>query len=25
MLKQIFTWWSGTTVGAAFDIGRRAG
>ena len=24
MLKQLFTWWSGYTVGAAFDIGRRA-
>lgn len=24
MLKQIFTWWSGHTLGAAFDIGRRA-
>jgi NADH:ubiquinone oxidoreductase subunit len=24
MLKQIFTWWSGNTLGAAFDIGRRA-
>lgn len=24
MLKQIFTWWSGKTLGASFDIGRRA-
>lgn len=24
MLKRIFTWWSGHTLGAAFDIGRRA-
>jgi len=24
MLKQIFTWWSGHTIGAAFDIGRRS-
>lgn len=24
MLKQIFTWWNGHTIGAAFDIGRRA-
>ena len=24
MLKQIFTWWSGNTVGAAFDIKRRS-
>ena len=25
MLKQIFTWWSGNTIGAAFDIKRRSG
>ena len=25
MLKQIFTWWSGITVGASFDIKRRSG
>ncbi|KCZ94060.1 NADH:ubiquinone oxidoreductase subunit NDUFA12 [Hyphomonas johnsonii] len=25
MLKQIFTWWSGSTVGASFDIKRRSG
>lgn len=24
MLKQLFTWWSGHTLGAAFDIGRRS-
>lgn len=24
MLKQIFTWWSGHTIGAAFDIKRRS-
>jgi NADH:ubiquinone oxidoreductase subunit len=24
MLKSIFTWWNGATIGAAFDIGRRA-
>lgn len=24
MLKQIFTWWSGHTLGAIFDISRRA-
>lgn len=24
MLKQIFTWWSGNTVGASFDIKRRS-
>jgi NADH:ubiquinone oxidoreductase subunit len=24
MLKSIFTWWNGATVGARFDIGRRA-
>jgi NADH:ubiquinone oxidoreductase subunit len=23
MLKQIFTWWNGATLGAMFDIGRR--
>ena len=25
MLKSIFTWWNGATIGARFDIGRRAG
>ncbi|KJS39338.1 MAG: NADH dehydrogenase [Hyphomonas sp. BRH_c22] len=25
MLNQIFTWWSGITVGASFDIKRRSG
>ena len=25
MLKSIFTWWNGATMGARFDIGRRAG
>ena len=24
MLKAIFTWWNGATIGARFDIGRRA-
>ena len=24
MLKSIFTWWNGATIGARFDIGRRA-
>ena len=24
MLKAIFTWWNGATMGARFDIGRRA-
>ncbi|KCZ51655.1 NADH:ubiquinone oxidoreductase subunit NDUFA12 [Hyphomonas pacifica] len=24
MLKQIFTWWSGHTLGASFDIKRRS-
>jgi NADH:ubiquinone oxidoreductase subunit len=24
MLSKIFTWWSGATLGALFDIGRRA-
>ncbi len=24
MLKKIFTWWNGATIGALFDIGRRA-
>ncbi len=24
MLKRIFTWWNGATMGALFDIGRRA-
>lgn len=24
MLKSIFTWWNGATMGARFDIGRRA-
>jgi NADH:ubiquinone oxidoreductase subunit len=24
MLKSIFTWWNGATLGARFDIGRRA-
>lgn len=24
MLKQIFTWWNGSTLGASFDIRRRA-
>jgi NADH:ubiquinone oxidoreductase subunit len=24
MFKSIFTWWNGSTIGAAFDIGRRA-
>ncbi|MDX2273855.1 MAG: NADH:ubiquinone oxidoreductase subunit NDUFA12 [Hyphomonadaceae bacterium] len=24
MLKRIFTWWNGATLGALFDIGRRA-
>jgi NADH:ubiquinone oxidoreductase subunit len=24
MLKRIFTWWNGATLGARFDIGRRA-
>ncbi len=24
MLDKIFTWWSGATLGALFDIGRRA-
>lgn len=24
MLDKIFTWWSGATIGALFDIGRRA-
>jgi NADH:ubiquinone oxidoreductase subunit len=24
MLKRIFTWWNGATIGAFFDIGRRA-
>ncbi|MEZ5936658.1 MAG: NADH:ubiquinone oxidoreductase subunit NDUFA12 [Hyphomonadaceae bacterium] len=24
MFKAIFTWWNGSTIGAAFDIGRRA-
>ena len=24
MLKKIFTWWNGATIGARFDIGRRA-
>lgn len=23
MLKRIFTWWNGATLGALFDIGRR--
>lgn len=23
MLKRIFTWWNGATIGALFDIGRR--
>lgn len=23
MLKRIFTWWNGATLGAMFDIGRR--
>ena len=23
MLKRIFTWWNGATLGARFDIGRR--
>lgn len=24
MLKRIFTWWNGATIGALIDIGRRA-
>ncbi len=24
MLKKIFTWWNGATLGALFDVGRRA-
>ena len=24
MLKKIFTWWNGATIGALFDINRRA-
>jgi NADH:ubiquinone oxidoreductase subunit len=24
MLKRIFTWWNGATIGALYDIGRRA-
>lgn len=24
MLTRIFTWWNGATIGALFDIGRRA-
>ncbi len=24
MLAQLFTWWNGHTIGAAFDIGRRS-
>lgn len=24
MLKKIFTWWNGATLGTLFDIGRRA-
>lgn len=24
MLERIFTWWNGATLGALFDIGRRA-
>ena len=24
MLKKLFTWWNGITIGAAFDIGRHA-
>jgi NADH:ubiquinone oxidoreductase subunit len=24
MLKAIFSWWNGATIGARFDIGRRA-
>lgn len=24
MLNRIFTWWNGATIGALFDIGRRA-
>jgi hypothetical protein len=23
MLKSIFTWWNGATIGARFDIGRQ--
>lgn len=25
MFKALFTWWNGATLGARFDIGRRAG
>ena len=25
MLDKIFTWWNGATLGASYDIGRRAG
>jgi NADH:ubiquinone oxidoreductase subunit len=25
MLDKIFTWWNGATLGARYDIGRRAG
>ncbi len=24
MLAKLFTWWNGNTIGAAFDIGKRA-
>ena len=24
MLKRIFTWWNGATIGALYDIGRRS-
>lgn len=24
VLKKIFTWWNGATIGALFDVGRRA-